>query len=47
VPSGVAGTARKIARYNPNQIGICKTIGPRQPMGLTPAALYIFMVSED
>ncbi len=47
VPSGVAGTALKIARYRPNQIGICNTIGPRQPTGLTPAVLYIFIVSAD
>jgi len=47
VPSGVAGTALKMARYSPNQIGICRTIGPRQPIGLTPAVLYIFMVSAD
>ena len=29
------------------RMGICTISGPKQPMGLTPASLYIRMVSWD
>lgn len=47
-PTRSSGLANKVwisTRNRPIRIGICTTSGPRQPRGLTPASLYIFMVS--
>ena len=37
--SGAAGSVRRIDRYSPIQMGNCKNIGPRHPMGFTPCFL--------
>jgi len=43
--SGADGRVRMIAQYRPRRIGICITIGPRQPSGLIPFSRYILIVS--
>ena len=45
--SGVDGNVWRRAWYRPMKMGNCTTIGPRQPMGLTPASLYSFIVSRE
>ena len=37
--SGVDGSVWRSAWYRPMKMGNCTTMGPRQPMGLTPASL--------
>ena len=44
--SGVDGRVCRMAWYSPIQMGNCMKKGPRQPIGLTPASLYTFIVSE-
>jgi hypothetical protein len=45
--SGLANRVWINTRNNPIRMGIWTTIGPKQPMGLTPASLYSFMVSWE
>lgn len=45
--SGLVGSNAVMEMYRPIQMGNWMTIGPRQPIGLTPASLYSRIVSWE
>lgn len=49
-PTRSFGVVKRVCistRNRPIRIGICTTMGPRQPTGLTPDSRYIRMVSWE